>query len=73
MPYYIVGTTCVIGYDEYDAFVVKAPNAEKARLLAVEKCGDYTNKDDFSKDKAIVTLLTSSDPNGVVLASFNAG
>ena len=57
-----------IGYDEYDAHLVRANNVEEARELCIH--GDEGAKAWQEADVAIITV--SGEPE-LIISSFNAG
>jgi hypothetical protein len=75
MNIYLLERTDSVGYDEFDSFVVVAPDAELARKLLHEHSdGDYGV---WAKDELVTaTKIGTSDEYAEpieILGSFNAG
>ncbi len=62
-----------IGYDEADAFVVRASSSEAARKLAADEAGDEGASEWLDLARSSCTRLTSKGVEGTILRSFNAG
>lgn len=81
MKLYLVERTDEIGYDEYDAFVVAAPNETLAMGVVAAKIEDHVEKYRYSDwwpgfpDNAQISLLgtTHITTSRIILGSFNAG
>ena len=72
MNIYTLKRTDVIGWDEYEGFVVKADSEERALEIIKEE----TRRDfDFYKDKLKINLVgyTIDSEECILLESFNAG
>jgi len=63
---YLVERKDDVGWDEYDAFVVRAKNEEEAITICSEQAF-------FNKDNTTVKEINSKGKSGVILGSFNAG
>ena len=61
------------GWDQFDSFIVCAPDAEKAKQLAIAESEYPLQRSNFDNDSTVVTELTPPDTAEVVLGSFNAG
>lgn len=61
-----------VGYDEYDGFVVSAPDPQTAKQLCKAHCG-RANWADFNDPHITVVGRSRLKTPRVVLASFNAG
>lgn len=74
MRLYLVKTK-IFGYDEYDAWVVRAKNPQQARQLAEEKCGaSDTSKGTFlDVSKSTCEVISPNGSAARILGSFNAG
>jgi hypothetical protein len=62
---YKISRTDSVGYDEYDAFVVRAASPSDA----LELC----DNSDFKADNTEIELLSEHGIVEIVLGSFNAG
>ena len=70
MKLYRVYRTDNVGWDEYDSFIVRAENEERALELCLE--AEYGDKN-FIKDNVVFVELTVEGTEGIILGSFNAG
>jgi hypothetical protein len=72
MNLYLVKRTDSIGWDEHDAIVVRAKDADRAREIAFtgHYDGPYSG---FTPDNIEVTEVTPDGNEAVILASFHAG
>jgi ATP phosphoribosyltransferase len=73
MPLYHVYRLTHIGYDEHDAFVVRAKNKKAAREIVVATSYGHEKQHWKNEKKSKVDLLPVSGKSEVVCASFNAG
>jgi hypothetical protein len=69
MPLYKISRNDAVGYDEYDAFVVKA-KSRKAAMELIWKEHPYGNS--WSNDVSF-EILKPGDKDEIILGSFNAG
>lgn len=67
MKLYLVEFTEKVGYDMYDAMVVRADNNTEASAFAAEASGIN------GKGLWLATEINETGEAGIVLASFNAG
>lgn len=67
MKIYLVSRTDSVGYDEYDAFVVKAKNKMEALELCNAEWGQFT---EYNTEIEEINLKGKPE---VLLGSFNAG
>lgn len=81
MPYYLVSRTDYVGYDEYDAFVVKAKDEKEALSFCYSPFYDEderyenlrTTDQNFRSGCITIEKLDAKRQPGPVLGSFNAG
>ncbi len=74
--FYLVERTDEIGWDEYDSFVIKADNKEKALAMAHDQAGNQWRGEEkpyFREDNTRITELSDKMDDGIILGSFNAG
>lgn len=69
---YLLTRTDHTEYDEYDAKVVRARSEKRARYIANITTGDE-GKIWTDPTKVTCEVLKTSKPEGIILASFNAG
>lgn len=69
---YLLRRKDAIGYDEYDAKVIRANSTKRAREIACEDTGDEGS---IWMDDKLVTceVVVAEGPEGEILSSFNAG
>ena len=73
---YLIERTDEVGYDEYDAVIVNAPDEPTALAKAVEFAPERRFSRSFKADGSNVRIreiIPSQEDLGVILASFNAG
>lgn len=77
---YLLSQTVNNGYDTYDSCVVAAPSEEEARTIRPSSHSEWGDERAHSwarfPEEVKVTLIGLAEenvPEGVVLASFNAG
>ena len=77
MALYLVTRTDTYDYDEYDALVVRAKDAEEARSIALT---DYdqgslfsAKYQGFTPENTKVDAIPAGGESGVVCSSYNAG
>lgn len=70
---WLVQRTEHIGYDEYDAKLVRAPDRDSARRHAAHKAGDEGAGAWLDPARSKVTRVREDGKPGVILESFNAG
>lgn len=73
MHLWLVERTDQVGYDEYDAKLVRAPDCESARRHASHKVGDEGASAWLDHERSKVTRVREDGKAGVILESFNAG
>ena len=61
-----------VGYDEFDAFVVRASTPDQAKAWAATKAADEGREAWLAAD-VIVEAVLSKGKDGIILGSFNAG
>ena len=69
---YLLKRVGVIGYDEYDAKVVRAQDEQAARAIANRDTGDE-GKAWENPEKVICEVVLYEGEPGEILESFNAG
>lgn len=62
-----------VGYDEVDAFVIRAETEEQARLIAYGRAGDEGGETWRNPEYSTCEELTADGAQGIILRSFNAG
>lgn len=72
MKLYLVARTDDIGYDEYDAFVVRAASPEDAAAVVADS-HNYTWPVKNGGENIEVTELSADGEETIILSSFNAG
>ena len=70
---WLVERTEDVGYDEYYAKLVRAPDRDSARRHAAQKVGDEGTGAWLDPKRSRVTRVREDGKPGVVLESFNAG
>ena len=75
MKLWILNRTDPVGWDEYDAFVVRAEDEAQARKIAYDESNPSTFCNPWSFDQTLVECreLVVDGEAGVILGSFNAG
>ncbi len=72
MNLYLLERKDLVGYDENDAFVIRAESSSKARKMANEKAADEGEIWTFT-DRVTCIQLKQEDVSEIILRSFNAG
>lgn len=70
MKLFLLSRTDNVGYDEYDAFLVRAKTEEEARQLANPK-GSWSSW--TTPENITCEIISNRGVAGVIIASFNAG
>lgn len=60
-------------YDQYDSFVVRAENENRARIIASGEAGDEGPESWIDTEETSCTELACAGAERVILGSFNAG
>lgn len=66
-------TKCDIGYDEVDAFVIRAETESEARLIAYGEAEDEGGEIWSNPEFSVCEELTCKGESKVILKSYNAG
>lgn len=75
MNIYLVSALSTVDYDEYDAVVVIANDAEDARLMVTQGFANitYSGLSGRMVDVKLIGTALNGSERGEVLSSFNAG
>ena len=73
MALWFVSAKSTVGYDCYDAHVVSCESAERARQYCAANPGDEGRDLWLDPNLSDCVEILSTEPEGIVLSSYNAG
>lgn len=73
MRLWILSVRDVVGYDSYDAFVIRAETEDNARRMAASRAADEGEYTWLESDNSKCVSLSAEGEERIILGSFNAG